>query len=146
MVETIKINRLRWLGHVTWMSDDRLPKKLFVWEDPYTKRPRGRPRNRWKDEVYKDAERLDKNWKGAINNRNSWRRLLRMARNHRILQSPNEWMNEWMNEWKQNFGLLHKYFNSSTFSKELLLFSTLWLFCILISRHDHVHSQNFRNV
>ena len=85
IMETIKINGLRWFGHVTWMSDNRLPKKLFVWEGPHTKRPRGRPRNRWKDKVYKDAERLDKNWKGAINNRDSWRRLLRTARNRRIL-------------------------------------------------------------
>ena len=85
IVETIKINRLRWLGHVKLMTDDRLPKKLFVWEGPHTKRPRGQPRNRWKDEVYKDAERLDKNWKGAINDKDSWRRLLRTARNHRIL-------------------------------------------------------------
>ena len=58
LVETIKINMLRWLRHVTRMADDRPPKNLFVWEGPHTKRPRGRPRNRWKGEVHKDAERL----------------------------------------------------------------------------------------
>ena len=90
IVETIKINRLRWLGHMTRMTDDNLPKKLFVWEGPHIKTPRGRLRNRWKDEMYKDAEKLDKDCKGAINDRDSWRRLLRTARNHRILRSPNE--------------------------------------------------------
>ena len=37
IVETVKISRLRWLGRVTWMTDNRLPKKLFVWEGPHTK-------------------------------------------------------------------------------------------------------------
>jgi hypothetical protein len=72
------------------MADNRLLKKLFIWEGPHNKRPRGRPRIRWKDEVYRDARRLDKNWKGVINDRDSWRRLLITARNHRILRSPNE--------------------------------------------------------
>jgi hypothetical protein len=64
-----KIIRLRWLGHMAGMVDNRLPKKLFIWEGPHTKRPRGQPRIMWKDEVYKDARRLDKNWKGVINDR-----------------------------------------------------------------------------
>ena len=90
IVEVIKINGLRWLGHVSRMADNRLPKKMFIWEGPHNKRPRGRPRIRWKDEVYKDARRLDKAWKEVIRDRDSWRRLLRMARNHRILRLPNE--------------------------------------------------------
>jgi hypothetical protein len=71
IVEVIKTNRLRWLGHMARMAVNRLPKKLFVWEGPHTKRPEGRPRIRWKGEVYKDARRLDKNWKGVINERDS---------------------------------------------------------------------------
>jgi hypothetical protein len=89
-VEVIKINRLRWLGHMAGMADNRLPKKLFILEGPHTKRPRGRLRIRWKDGVYKDARRLDKNWEGFINDRDSWRGLLRTARNYRLLRSPNE--------------------------------------------------------
>ena len=82
IVEVIKINRLRWLGHVSRMADNRLPKKMLIWEGPHNKRPRGRPRIRWKDEVYKDARRLDKDWKEVIRDRDGWRRLLRTARNH----------------------------------------------------------------
>ena len=89
-MEVIKINRLRWLGHVSGMADNRLPKKMFIWQGPHNKRPRGRPRITWKDEVYKDARRLDKDWKEVIRDRDSWRRLLRTARNHRILRLPNE--------------------------------------------------------
>jgi len=33
-----------------------------------------------------------KEWKGRVHNREEWKKLLRMARNHRILHTPMEWM------------------------------------------------------
>jgi hypothetical protein len=35
---------------------------------------------------------------GKLRNRDEWKKLLRTARNRRILHIPMEWMNEWMNE------------------------------------------------
>jgi hypothetical protein len=50
ITETIRLNRLRWLGHVERMKENRIPKRV-LYIKLGTKRLRGRPRNRWQDEV-----------------------------------------------------------------------------------------------
>jgi len=50
IVKWIKGQRLSWLGHLEGMGEDRMPKKIFTQEEEGTRR-RGRPRNRWKEEV-----------------------------------------------------------------------------------------------
>ena len=52
---------------------------------------RGRPRNRWQDEVREDGRIFGgERWQGKVHNREEWKKLLRMARNHRILHMPME--------------------------------------------------------
>jgi hypothetical protein len=46
----IEEKRLRWFGHVKRMPGNRLPLKIFEWEPEGTRR-RGRPKERWIDEV-----------------------------------------------------------------------------------------------
>ncbi len=54
----IERGQLRWLGHLFRMPPGRLPGKLF-WARPTGRRPRGRPRTRWRDYVSRLAwERL----------------------------------------------------------------------------------------
>jgi hypothetical protein len=54
-------------------------------------RPRGRPRNRWQDEVSEDGSIAGgEEWQGKVYDREEWKRLLRTARNHRILHMPME--------------------------------------------------------
>jgi len=48
ITETIKLNRLRWFGHVQRMEENRIPKKVLYMNLEAT-RLRGRPRNRWQD-------------------------------------------------------------------------------------------------
>jgi len=48
-----------------------------------TMRLRGRPRNRWQDEVREE-------WQEKVYNREEWKKLLRTARNSRILHMPME--------------------------------------------------------
>ena len=49
-------------------------------------RLRGRPRNRWQDEVREDGRLFGgKEWKKRVYNREEWNKLLRTARNRRIL-------------------------------------------------------------
>ena len=57
-----------------------------------TTRLRGRLRNRWQDEV-KKVGRLAGGivWREGLHNREEWKKLLKMARNHCILHMP---MNE----------------------------------------------------
>jgi len=40
----VKQRRLRWLGHVLRMDDDRIPKQAISWEMSATSRGPGRPR------------------------------------------------------------------------------------------------------
>jgi hypothetical protein len=54
-------------------------------------RPRGRPRNRWQNEVKEDGRIVGgEEWQEKVYNREDWKKLLRMARNHHILHMPME--------------------------------------------------------
>jgi len=52
LTETIRLNRLRWFGHVQRMEENRIPERVLYMNLEAT-RLRGRPRNRWQDEVRK---------------------------------------------------------------------------------------------
>jgi hypothetical protein len=54
-----------------------------------TRRLKGRPRNRWQDEV-RETSWWKKGWKERMYNRQEWKELLRMARNCSILHIPVE--------------------------------------------------------
>ena len=61
--------------------------KIVLYTNLETTRLRGRPRNRWQDEVREDGRLVDgKEWKERVYNREEWKKLLRMARNRHILQ------------------------------------------------------------
>jgi hypothetical protein len=75
------------------MEENRIPKKVLCM-NLETKRLRGRPRNRWQDEVRKDGRLLGgKGCKERVYNREEWKMMLRMARNRRIFAYDNG-MNE----------------------------------------------------
>jgi hypothetical protein len=90
ITETINLYRLHWFGHVQRMEGNRIPKKV-LYMNLEAIRLRGRPRNRWQDEV-REHERLDggKGWQEGVYNREEWKELLRTASNHRILRVPME--------------------------------------------------------
>jgi hypothetical protein len=48
--------RLKWYGHVMRMADDRIPKKMLEMK-LRGRRPTGRPRTRWMDQVKRDMEK-----------------------------------------------------------------------------------------
>ena len=50
IIEKIRLNILRWFGHVQRMEENRIPKMVLCMNFGKT-RLRGRPRNRWQDEV-----------------------------------------------------------------------------------------------
>jgi hypothetical protein len=92
----IRLKRLCWFGHVQRMEDNRIAKKVLYMNLEAT-RLRGRPRNRWQDEVRDDGTLVGgKGWKERVYNREEWKKLLRMARNRHILHMPMEWLNESM--------------------------------------------------
>ena len=54
ITETIRLNRLQWFGHIQRMEENRIPKKA-IYINLETTRLRGRPRNRWQEEVREDG-------------------------------------------------------------------------------------------
>ena len=90
ITETIMLNRLRWFGHVQRMEENRIPKKV-LYMNLGTMRLRGRPRNTWQDEVREDGRIVGgKGWQEKVHKREDWKKLLRTARNCRILHTPME--------------------------------------------------------
>jgi hypothetical protein len=58
-------------------------------------RPRGRPRNRWQDEVREDGKIVNiEEWQEKVYNREEWKKLLRTARNCHIVHLAVGWMDE----------------------------------------------------
>jgi hypothetical protein len=85
VTETIRLHRLRWFGHVLRMEGNRIPKRVLYMILEST-RPRGRPQNIWQDEVREDGRTVGgKEWQEKVCNREEWKKLLRTARNRRIL-------------------------------------------------------------
>ncbi|GFT62077.1 hypothetical protein TNCV_3812361 [Trichonephila clavipes] len=78
----IVYDRLKWVGHLARMSEDRCCKKIFL-AKPMGNRARGRPPLRWIDYVGKDLNILKaKHWKTVVKSRDAWRKLLEKARTH----------------------------------------------------------------
>ena len=55
IVRVIKSRRLRWAGHVARMEEGRSAFKILTGK-PIEKRPLGRPRRRWEDNIRMDLE------------------------------------------------------------------------------------------
>jgi hypothetical protein len=67
------------------MEENRIPSRVFYMKLEST-RSRGRPRNRWQDEVREDGRIVGgEEWQEKVYKREEWKKLLRMARNRRIL-------------------------------------------------------------
>ena len=72
------------------MEENRIPKKV-LYMNLGTKRLRGRPRNRWQDEVRGDGRIVGaEGWKEEVLNTDEWKKLLTRARNSHILHMPME--------------------------------------------------------
>jgi hypothetical protein len=72
------------------MEENRLSKRVLYMNLEST-RPRGRPRNRWQDEVREDGRIVGgEEWQDKVYNGEEWKKFLRSARNRRIVHIPME--------------------------------------------------------
>ena len=73
--------RLKWLGHVARMSEDRLPQKLLFGRVEGTG-PRGRPMDTWNKIACNDLGglRAAYSWYRIVSDRPAWRRLIAPVR------------------------------------------------------------------
>ena len=76
----IALNQLRWAGHHVRMEDTRIPKQLFYGELVNGKRPRHKPKKRYKDYLKYNFKKLDidyNNWEESALYRSEWRKAVR---------------------------------------------------------------------
>jgi hypothetical protein len=65
---------LGWLGHIERIQETRMVKAIYSWK-PILKRPMGRPKSRWEDDVRKDIQKFKvPNWKILVRDRRNWLR------------------------------------------------------------------------
>jgi len=69
IIDTIRLKRLCWFGHVERMEENRIPKRV-LYMILETTRLRGIPRNRWQDEVREDGRIVGgERWQEKVHNR-----------------------------------------------------------------------------
>ena len=79
IVTELKEGRLRWLGHVEWMSEERAVKRFYQ-NTPEGSRSVGRRRIRCMDDVREDLRRMGvTNWKIRAHRRDNWKMILKEA-------------------------------------------------------------------
>jgi hypothetical protein len=86
ILRVIKSRRLRWAGHVARMREERGVYRFLVGK-PEGKRPLGRPRRRWEDNVRMDLQEVScrcEDWIGLAQDRDRWRTLVSAVRNLRV--------------------------------------------------------------
>jgi hypothetical protein len=80
IVGFIEKQRLNWLGHVERIAEDNIVQRINRWKPMY-KRPIGRPKTRWEDDVLVDIKNMNvRNWKKVAQNRDSWKKVVEQAR------------------------------------------------------------------
>jgi len=83
IVRVIKLRSMRWAGHVARMGEKKGVYRVLVGK-PEGKRPLGRPRRRWVDNIRMDLQEVGcgyMDWIGLAQNRDSWRTLVSAVMN-----------------------------------------------------------------
>ena len=77
-VLVVKSRRMRWAGHVARMSEGRGVHRVLVGK-PEGKRPMGRPRRRWEDNIKMELQEVRRgfeDWVELAQDRDRWRALV----------------------------------------------------------------------
>jgi hypothetical protein len=81
IVRVIKSRRRRWARQVARMGERRGAHRVLVGK-PEGRRPLGRPRCRWEDNIKTDLREVD--WIGLAQDRDRWRALVSAVMNVRV--------------------------------------------------------------
>jgi transcription termination factor 2 len=80
------VRRMRWAGYVARMGEGRCVYRILVGR-PEGKRPLGKPRRRWKDNIKMDLREIGidgANWIQLVQDRVQWRAFLNTVMNLRV--------------------------------------------------------------
>jgi hypothetical protein len=83
IVRVIKSRRVRWAGHVARMGEGKVVYRVLVGK-PEGRRPLGRPRRRWEDNVRMNLQEVGcecVDWFGLAQDRDRWLALVSAVRN-----------------------------------------------------------------
>ena len=86
IVRVINSRRMRWAEHVARMGEERGVYRFLVGK-PEGKRPLGRPRCRWVDNIRADLQEVGcgyLDWIGLAQDRDRWRTLMTAVMNLRV--------------------------------------------------------------
>jgi len=86
IVRVIKSRRMSWAGNVARMSEERGVCRVLV-RKPEGRRPLGRPRRRWVDNIRMELQEVGygyMDWIGLAQDRDSWRTLVSAVMNLRV--------------------------------------------------------------
>ena len=84
IIRSLKSRRLRWAGHVARMEQSRNAYRVLVGK-PEGKRPLGRPRHRWEDNIRLREVGCDPGeWIDLVEDGDRWRACLRAVMNLRV--------------------------------------------------------------
>jgi hypothetical protein len=86
IVLVVKSRRMRWAGHVSRMGEERGVHRVLVGK-PEGKRPLGKPRRRWEDNIKMDLQEVGLGCGDSIEsaqNRDRWRALVSTVKNLRV--------------------------------------------------------------
>jgi hypothetical protein len=87
IINYIKVNRMKFAGHLCRMNPDSLTSRVFHYK-PIGTRARGRPKLRWIDCVNEDFGTLKvRNWRSISKSRSEWKKILKKALAHKGLSS-----------------------------------------------------------
>jgi len=86
IVHVIKSRRMKWAGHVARMGEEREVYRVLV-GNREGKRPLGRPRRRWVDNIMMDLQEVGcgyMDWIGRATDRDRWRTHVSAVMNLRV--------------------------------------------------------------
>jgi len=86
IVRVIKSRRMRWAWYVACVGEERGVYRVLV-GIPEGRRPLGRPRHRWVDNIRMDLQEVGcgyMDWIGLAQDREIWRRLVSAVMNLRV--------------------------------------------------------------
>jgi len=86
IVRVIKSRRMRWVGHVARMRESRGVYMVLVGK-PEGKRPLGRPRRRWEDNITMDFQEMvcgGMDWINLAQDMDRWRAIVGTVMNFRL--------------------------------------------------------------
>ena len=85
-MRVIKSRRMRWAGHVARIGEERGVYRVLVGK-PERRRPLGRPRHRWVDNIRNDLQEVGCGYVdriGLAKDRDSWRTLVSAVMNLQV--------------------------------------------------------------